>query len=301
MATTTQTLGLGRDIYKRVWAIESAKVPAQFNDVLSSVDDTTQTYEIYKQLAGLTYADQTDEGETIKYDDWQVLFTKNVKPVKFTKGLRFSVETDYTNQYKQVLDKQPALVRAFMHQRNRVAANLDNLGFTDTTMGMNSETLYSTSHNMGAGNATGSNRPAVELALSPLAIEQGLTELRKQKSARGTPMPILGKVLLKVPPALEFAAKRYVRSQQLAGTNNNDPNVMRDRLDVAVIDYYTSDTAWFLRAMGAEESHLHMLKGIPYTVEKLALTDNLMNTWAAYETYTCFWADWHGSWGTVGA
>ena len=300
-----QTVNLGRSgVFKKVWAVESKKVPAQYQDVVQVVASTNESSIVEKQLAGLTYADQTNEGETIHYDDWSPLFSRVSKPAKFTKGLRFSVEFDYTNQYNAVIDKQPALVRAFMHQRNRYAAQLHNLGFTDTTMGMNNEVLYSTAHSMGAGNPTGSNRPAIDLALSPLAIEQGMAELRGQKSARGTPMPVVGGLVLLVPPQLEPAATRYVNSMQLAGGNFNDKNdFIRNRIEVRVCDYFTSPTAWFLFAkeVGPDDGALVFLKGIPYTVEKLAMTDNLMNPWAAYETYTTYWREWRSTWGTVGA
>jgi len=302
MALTTFSLGLARKNILDVFKIESAKRDPQWKWLLGNEFSTTQSYETFKQIKGLSPAEQTPEGESAKYDDYAQLFVKNFTPVLFTKALRYSELFDFTNQYKDVIAKQPDFAKAFSDKKNAVAANIYNVGFTDTTLGMNSEVLFSTSHSMGAGAATGSNRPATDIAFGPLAVQQMLQEIRKQKGATGQPMMLTGKVNLIVPPELEGPATAIVRSLQLAGTNNNDVNdFIKNRVELSVCDYFTSATAWFGRMVDNSAHGLFILSQLPYKIDQLAMTDDMMYRWVARESYTVGWKDWHGTWGTVGA
>lgn len=302
MAINSQSLGLGRDVFKEVLVLESQSVESQVSDLLGRILNTDQTYEIMKQLAGLGYMEAKPEGETVRYDDWTTLFQRSFTPVMYSKGISFTLEADYTNQYKKFIDKQPALMRSAIHRQNLVASNVYNLGFTDTTYGMNGEVLFATNHSNGTlTTSTGANRPSIDIAFGPLAIEQAVQEIRKQKSARGTVMPYTGKLKLLVPVDLWKPAERYLNSTQLAGTNNNDPNAYKGKINLFVGDYFTSSTAWFMRAEDNDSHKLFMLNQIPYTIEKFARTDALVDKYAAYMSYVAGWSDWRGTWGTAGA
>lgn len=302
MALTQNSLELGRVGLKKVyWIIANGdEAKKQYKDVVGQVDDTTQTFERYKQLAGLTPAVQTGEGAGVDFDDPYQIFTKDFYPVKFTKGMKMSVETTFTDQYNKIKNRMPLIVEAFMHRKNIHCADLDNTGFTDTSRGVNSETLYTTSHSMGNGN-TFSNRPATDIALGPLAAEQCITEIRKQKQARNQPMPYTGKICVKVPVALEGLAYRLGYTNQLIGTNNNDVSFSKTRMDFKVIDYYTSDTAWFARVEDNAKHGLFLLEQMPFDITQLPLNEQLQYSWVAYESYIAGWYDAHGTWGTTGA
>lgn len=301
MASLVLTLGLARKNILDVFVVQSADLAKEWDMVLGKEFETTQSFEVMKQIKPLSPAQQTPEGETAKYDDWTPIFARSFYPVMFTKGVRYSKLFDFTLQYKDVIKKQDQFARAFNQKKNIVAANIDNLGFTDTTYGMNAETLYSTAHSQGAGNPTFSNRPTTELPFGPLALEQALTEIRKQIDPVGQPMQLTGKVLLKVPIAKEAVATRVVRSMQLAQTNNNDTNsFITSRVEMAVIDYYTSDNAWFLRMQNDRDHGLFLLKQMPYDITQLAMDDSFMFKWVADESYTVGWKDAHGTWGTLG-
>ncbi len=294
------TLGTGRKVFKRVYTVESQKVPQQWKQLVGRVDSTTQINEIYKQLKGLGPAEETNDGETVKWDDLSPIRQRAFTPVLMTKGTRYSKQMAFTNQYKEFLKIQPQYVRAFMHKKNQYVANMDVLGFTATTYGMNSETLYSTSHDMGG--VTFANRPSTELVYGPLAHQQAMVELRKQKSARNLPQPPMSKILFKFPVALEPQAVQVINSLQIAGSNENDTNkFIRDRSEMMVCDYYTSDTAWFARMMDNEEHGLAVLEQMPYDVEQLPRDEALMDRWVASESYEVLWFDAHGTWGTTGA
>jgi hypothetical protein len=308
MAMLIESLSIARKNINDLFFIEAEKLDKEYLDVVGRVKRTTQAFEQYKQLQPLHPASLTPEGEEAVEDDWLPLFINNFTPNLYTKMIRYSELFDFTNQYKDVIDKQAQFAQAFMNARNIAGANIDNLGFTATTYGMNSEPLYSATHSMGAGNPTGANLPVVpgtttplSLAFGPLALEQAMQELRLQKTPVGTPMMLTGKVVLKVPIQLEGLATRVVRSRQIQGTNNNDTNeFIKSRVQLHVNDYYTSGTAWFLR-MDSDAFHkLFILEQLPYRCDRLAMDSSMSFKWVCRESYLFGWEDWHGTWGTAG-
>jgi hypothetical protein len=302
MALTQQTLGLGHIGLKKVFTIEMEQLEKQWQTIIGRTDTTNQTYETYKQLGGLAPFALTDEDGSIDFDDMFPLFAQSFRPLMYTKGVKLSMQTSYTDQYGKLKNWQKEFALASNHRRNIVATNLFNLGFTDTTYGMNSETLFSTSHSMGNFAPVGSNRPAVDIALSPLAFEQAWAEVRRQKSARNTPMYPVGKLAPLVPANLYGPARRAINTVRgFGGTVDNDMNTNRDFYgDPILLDYASSQTAWFVRAENMQFHSLFMLNQMPYDFIELAQTD-LMKRWAGYESYIAGWYDWHGTWGTVGA
>ena len=111
----------------------------------------------------------------------------------------------------------------------------------------------------------------------------------------------IGKLDVKVPPALYPQAVRAIRALQLPGTNNNDPNFNREKFnEPKLVDYYTSDTAWFVKASDPMYHGLFFLEQMAYDVDKLPLNEELMVRWVAYESWVFGWFDWHGTWATLG-
>ena len=301
MAMTTQTLSLTqRTVLNKVYVVATKNVKKQWEQFIANNYNTTEQKYNIRQVKDIGTAELTPEGEDVRFDDMTPLFNWVATPVKYTKGLRMTEETEFQLQFKQVLDKQASFARAFARQKNRVTSNLLNLGFTSTAYGINSETLFATSHSMG-GSATFSNRPSVDIALSPLALEQGLAELRRQTDANGDPMGPEGDIWLIVPPELEWLAKRIVSADKLALTPNNDPNPAGRRVKVGVVDWLTSTRAWFLIAASPEEQSLNLVQGMPYRMDPLPIDKALFYSWVAREMYTVGWSDGHGTWGTLGA
>lgn len=299
MSMTTQTLGLTQQrVLLKAYYVANEKVPRTYEKVLGRTLSTNQATETIRQFKALGPAEQTPEGEDVRFDDLSPLFQKTAKPVLYTKGLRMTELTEFTAQYGIVKDRQPMFARSFGQQRNRVGFNLFNLGFTSTNMGVNNETLFGV-HSM--GNVTFRNRPLVDIPLSPLGLEQGLTELNSQVDATGMPQPVDGKVYLVVPRALKYLALRITQPDRLAGTNNNDSNPAGNEVEVVVSDWLTSPTAWFLVSANEMDHGLYWLNQLPYRIDQLPLDKALFYAWVARESYDVGWYDAHGVWGTAGA
>jgi hypothetical protein len=298
---TNLGLGLGRANIKRVHLAEVENLQQQWKDVIGRTDTTTQQYERYKTIMGLGPAVYTLEGDSADFDDMNVLFNRDFYPRTYTKGLAITLQAEFTDQYAKLKDAAPRFAKSFNDQKNIVGANLNNLGFTSTTDGMNSETLYKTAHSNGTATATGANanRPASEVAFSATALQQAKNELRLQRDARNAPLYNTGQVLVTVPPQLQGTLAGVLNSQNFPGTANNDVNYARSNVDGSVVDYYTSATAWFVRMKDMNQHGLFLLQQMPYDIIKLPMDDTLMHKWVAYESYVAGWFIWYGTWGTT--
>ena len=318
MAMTQGTLGAGRPGLRKLFAIEMEKVQPVWMDIIGRKLSTTLISEVFKQYAGLGPSQSTPEGDNVVYDDMYPLYVGYYKPTLYTLGIQMTLQTKFTDQYNKLRDMTPEIARSFVYRRNLNAAGLDNSGFSDTAgpngngYGIDGVALYSGKHQMGSyygynrplapGTSAGASPTYLDIALSPLALEYCWKDIRRQKSARNLPMFPVGKLDLKVPPELYLAACRAVKSAQLAGTNNNDPNVIRGHFNDPInVDYYTSSTAWFVKAADPQYHGLFFLEQMPYDIEQLPLLDDLKHKYAAYESWVLGSYDWHGTWATQGA
>lgn len=294
------TLGdIGRVGILKIFRAEADKYQDLSGKVLGNHFKTRQTFEIFKTLVGLGVPKAYQPGETIIADSLAPMFTQNFTPVKVATAVEFSYEAAYLDRYNQIASLQKQAAEQFILKRNLVAANIDNTGFTATTYGMNSESLYSTSHSNNG--YAGSNRPAIDIALSPLAIMQCRSEMQQQLSARGNYMPYDGPIVIKYPIALDGTAFALANSEKIPGSLDNDRNYGKVRFDYQMINFYTSQQAWFARYADNERHGLFMLDQIPYDVIPLPINQAMLYTYIMFETYVAGWARWYGTWGTTGA
>ena len=303
MPISSQALGIARKNILVVHLHEMKKRIDLVDPLIGRTLNSTQSFERMKSLIGLGPAEYTPEGTPAAFDDLQPLFVQDFYPFKVTKGVKITEETRFTDQYNIVKNLAPRFAKSFMDKKNITAASLNNLGFTSTTMGMNSETLYSTGHSNGTGTTNGgnSNRPAVEVAFGPLAVQQMKNEMRLQRDARNTPLMNNGQVLVTVPVQLTGNLAAVLKSVNLPGTFANDINYAKENVDGQVIDWYTSTTAWFARMKDNEQLGLFWMDQMPYKMIDLPLDASLMWQWVAYASYVCGWYGWWGTWGTLGA
>lgn len=297
------TLGLGRAEIKRLHLVEIEKIPDNAQVVIGRVDKTTKEFERYKTIAGLSQHVATPEGTTVAFDSMLSLFTRDHYPTNYTKGVKLSLQATFTDQFNKLKELSPRFAKAYRDASNIANANLDNLGLTATTYGMNSEALYATSHSNGTSSGTGANanRPSTDIAFGPTAVQQMKNEIRLQKDARNTRMRLSGQVLVKVPIQLSGNLSAVLKSINLPGTANNDFNYAREMVDGAVVDDYTSATAWFARMKDTNQHGLFRLEQMPYDVMRLPLDEDLMWKWVSYGSFTVGWFIWQGTWGTTGS
>lgn len=296
---TTNSLGqIGRLGIQKLYYVVAADLPDYVDMVMGKRENTDEAFYRASQLAPLNPAQIVQQNSAVTFDAPKALLSQDFTPYITGKGIKFGAQIAYVDQYGVIVGLIDQVARAFQHARNQNATNLLNLGFTNTSYGMNSETLFSTSHSNGT--STLSNRPAIDVAFGPLAIAQGRAEIRIQKDPNGNPMPYTGGLFAIVPPGLEGELFAVLNTEKIIGTNNNDVSFARQRLNGDVNDYLTSTTAWFLRAEDPDAHGALWVDQMPFNLEKLPMTTALEWPWVMYESYVPFWYDAHGYWGTLG-
>jgi len=163
---------------------------------------------------------------------------------------------------------------------------------------------YYANRPLAAGSVPGSSATTEEWTFGPVNLERAVAALRTTKTARNLPMMISidGKVDLFGPEQLKMQFNRAVRATQLAGTNNNDPNVVSDAIGTVITSpFFTSEPAWGIKSSDSSQHGLVWLDQMPLTYLDLGNQANMSRAFVATESYVCFAIDAHGVWATAGA
>lgn len=249
------------------------------------------------------YADIVNDGQPMTFSDWLTPHTMDVTPKMRVLGWEATRLGQTSDQYGIYSKAAMKLRKALKKTYERDVADMFNNAETNSAAYRTPDAVVflSTAHLLDDGTATGTNKPASDIALGALALEQAIQELAAQVGGRGEPMPAMGPWYLVVPPQLLGVAKRVVESSGLAQTANNDPNALITGriVDVVMNPWFTSTTAWFLMpAPKSERQLLEVRRQAPQV-----LTDFNINTkadvWRVDEMFALAWQDWRNTWGTT--
>jgi hypothetical protein len=101
-----------------------------------------------------------------------------------------------------------------------------------------------------------------------------------------------------VPADLEFTAMVLLQSAGQAGTPNNDTNVIKNRVKLAVLSYLTDSNAWFLRDRNiADFNFFWRVKPEFKSTENF---DNMVAKYRGYLRFSCGYSDFRGWVGNPG-
>jgi hypothetical protein len=293
------TLGLGRVGFQDIVKTDLENGENQWKDVVKVIT-TKQEFDRFKLISDFDFPVITEEGSVVNFDARVSLYTKDFYPKNRTLAFGVTMQAAYTDQYNVLSGYSSDIAQTFLDGKNQVVANLWNNAFDTSYLGIDGVVLCHTAHPYQAY-PTWSNRPSPDLAFGNSALETALAQLRKQKTARQKPISYSGKVNLYVPADLEFAAMRVVNSAQVAGTANNDMNAIKPRIQIHVLDYLTSATAWFLRMADPNKHELFLLQRKPFYVKNDEDVRTLTNIHVCGEEYVTGWKKANGTWGTTGA
>lgn len=293
---------LARVGLKKVIDLHSTQQTNQYANIVQ-VLSTRQEYERFHQISDFPYASVTAEMGGVGYEDLLKGYTKDWYPLMRAIGYRISFQADFTDLYNKIKNPGRKMAQTLQETLELGVANILNNGFTNTSayQGPDGVALFSTAHPLAS--STSANTPSTPIALSSTALEQAIQEIRTQKSHRGKPMPVTGKMRMIVPPQLEMLAARITGATQLAQTADNDPNVAGKRCTAYVNDWITSSGTvypWFILA-NQDENPLFLLRRIPRDLITETDIDNLSYKFVAYEEWVTGWMDWRRTWGTQGA
>ena len=241
------------------------------------------------------------EGSPISFDSERQAFITRYQHVVYALGFIITREIMDDDQYAVVGQRKAQGLAFSMRQTKEiVAANVYNRYATSGYVGGDGVTLLSASHPSFAG-GTWSNQLATAADLSEAALEQAVIDIAGFTNDRGLLIAVRPKSLI-IPRQLQFEAERILKADGRVGTDNNDPNAIKNLgvIPETVVNHYLTDTdAWFIRT--------NVPHGMKY-FERRADSFDMDNDWdtenAKYKAtgrYSFGWTDPRGVYGSAGA
>lgn len=205
------------------------------------------------------------------------------------------------DQYDQLAQNARWFMFASRVTEEKRAAILYNNGFS-SEQSPDGVSIFNASHVLKAG-GTARNTLASAADLSATSLEQALIDLQTEtKVEAGQIVAPASSLVLIVPPALEFAAERILKSQLRPGTADNDVNALaRRKWNVIVNPYLTDSDAWFIQDANKKRHGLMSYTRVALSVEPARTdprTDNRLYPVRWRRSFGC--AFWQGVYGVPG-
>jgi len=276
-----------RTVFFNAWD----EFPEQYSKVFN-VKSSTKAKETDSRVAGTGMWTEKESMGPIAYETIEPDDGAEYVHTEFAKGIQ--VERKFVDdEMYDVIKKLPAdLARGGRALVETTAANILNNGFSDE--GYDGEPLFDDAHPITKG-GTCDNKLAADLDDS--SLKEAIVLMRSQRADSGLKIQIMPKKLI-VPAALEFTALTLLNSAQVVGSDYNDVNVLRGKLDPVVLDYLTDDDAWFLQAASHELNFFWRVRP-EFAQEKNF--DTMVAKYRGYCRFSVGYSDWRGMVGSTGA
>jgi phage major head subunit gpT-like protein len=237
-------------IHKKVFFNAYDELPTQYDKVFG-IDKMTRKEESFPHMGAFGLWAKNTEGNTINEDSMAQGETATFTAERYDKGYEVTwelVQDDLYNVMKGIGKggSAKALGMGLRATIENACADVLNNGFANT--GYDGVSLFSNSHPLANSASLGDNLTTG--VLSDANLKLAITLMRDTRDEANVRIMARPKQLI-VPPELEFTAKAILESTQQSGTTNNDTNTV-PRLDLTVLDYLSSATAWFVKADSLE-------------------------------------------------
>src|SRR5580765_861769 len=219
-------------------------IPEEYSS-FTDVGTMDGMYEEYQDLAGLGVVRKKPEGEPITYDDPIQGGSIRAIAETFALGWICTKEMLADDRYNKIKQVPKELTPSLKHVVEQTAANLLNNGFSTVT-GIDGVSLFNSAHPL-LGGATQSNVHPSNSDFSQTALQDMLVMAETMVNHRGLKRYVKITDLF-IPPQLQWVARKVLQSEQEAGTANNDINVVKGAVNIHILHYLTSPTAWYLRS-----------------------------------------------------
>lgn len=281
------------------------EIPAQYTKVFN-VQNSTKAIETDLRMGGFGLWEKKDSAGSVQYQDTVDPLALQYIHEEFASG--FTVERKLVDDenYNQINKMAKALGRAARATIETKAATIFNNAFT--VNGFDGMPLISKTHKRLDGGAMSNllenkdGAGAENGALSDRNLKAALIQTRRQVDDKGIVIQVQPKVLL-VPPALQYTAETLLQSANLSAQGNgsgmtNDKNVIKGKLTVQVMDYFTNDKAWFLVDPTVAELNFFWRKKLEFNQDKDFET--MQAKYQGYMRFSAGYSDYRGIFGSLG-
>ena len=277
-------------------------------DKLFDQNKSSKAFEEDVGVSSFGLAVQKSEGAPISYDTERQGFVTRYQHVTYALGFIITREIMEDDQYSVVGQRKAKGLAFSMRQTKEIiAANVYNRAFNTSYTGGDGATLVasaggggSSSHPTIAG-GTFTNGPSTALDLSEAALEQACIDIAGFTNDRGLLIAVRPKTLI-LPRQLVFEATRILKADGRVGTDNNDPNALKNlgSIPEMVVNHYLTDTdAWFIRTDCPEGMKYFERRGDSFDMDNDFDTENAK--YKATARYSFGWTDPRGIYGSPGA
>lgn len=279
------------------------------------MNSSTSKFEDFQLWQNYGAPVRKDPGAPVIFGEAQQSFSKRFVHDTYTLGDMVPKEDWMDDKYGVLHRLLPAkgggMARVFRTNYDVQHANMFvNTGYVSGTSvagSFDGVSLFNTAHPISAANAatTVSNRPSVDVDFSVAAYQAGATNLRTQYEANNYTYIDNEPKKLIVHPSLIYVAKQVLKSGWYPNTADRDVNYNSDDMvDIVSWKYFKksgatgSNNAWFL--LGRNHELLSFMRSA-YDVESDFDLYVLAYVFTADMRFSFGWADWRGSYGSVGA
>lgn len=280
-----------RKIFFETWK----EVEPQYNKVFNVLNSRKHAEHDISLTGFGPWEPRTSEISEVPYDDPMEGFEVSYTHTEFLKGFKVSRAMVDDELYNQINKLPKNLARAGRARVETDAANVLNNGFTNA--GYDGEPLFSTEHPIVRTGGKGSNLIEVSDVSSPEdllnedTVNEALLLARQTTDDAGLKIVVRPKKLI-VPPNLEPQAQRIVNSAQRPGTDLNDINTVKSKLQIVVMDYLTNTNAFFLADDDVHELNFFWRVRPEFKSEEEF--DTLEAKYRGYMRYSCGYSNWRG-------
>jgi phage major head subunit gpT-like protein len=280
------------------------EIPEQYSQVFN-VQDSKKAIETDLRMGGFGMWEKKDSAGMVHYQD--VPDTAALQYIHEEYASGFVVERKLVDdeQYGQIGKMSKALGRGARATIETKAATIFNNAFT--TNGFDGAPLISATHKRLDGGslsnvlANSDGAGAANGALSDRNLKAALIQTRRQTDDKGILIQVQPKILV-VPPSLQFIANTLVQSQNVS-TNGTGSGITNDKntlpsLKVVVLDYLTSNSAWFLIDPTVAELNFFWRKRLEFKQDEDFST--MQSKYRGYMRFSVGYSDYRGVFGSTG-
>ncbi len=204
------------------------------------------------------------------------------------------------DQY-DIVGKRKAEGLAFSMRQTKeiVGANVYNRAFSGSYVGGDGVSLINAAHPNFAG-GTWSNQIGTASDLSEAALEQAFIDIAGFTNDRGLLIAVRPEALI-VPRQLVFEANRILTADGRVGTDNNDPNSIKNlgAIPKTVVNHFLTDTdAWFIKTNTKNGMKYFERRADSFDMDNDFDTENAK--FKATGRYTFGWTDPRALYGSAG-
>lgn len=228
--------------------------PADYDKLFWEIKGEGKDIKI-TEVIGLAPFEKTSEYQDARPDRKYPSYDQTLTFDTYSKYIVVSMELKDDDQYRIIVGERSSdLANAWFDTKGIWASTIFNNAFTSNTS--DGQYLIDTDHPYYEGSSsTISNKLASNAALTHTSVNSLYNQMMYTVDGRGKRIRIKPDYLV-VPPALEDQGRKILTKGYEPGSSDNTRNVAADKgLELVVVDWLTSQTAWFLVQKPKNKKH----------------------------------------------